>query len=122
VLVPPLGQGHAELAALVDLHARGLREPLPLPLAAAEQYAVKRHRGVQESQALIFAKATYDRDFADDDHDRVWGKDAPFEVITAQPPAAEDLPAGAEEEGTRFGALACQLWLPLLAAETVTRA
>jgi exodeoxyribonuclease V gamma subunit len=122
VLVPPLGQGHAELAALVDLHARGLREPLPLPLAAAEQYAVKRHRGVQESQALIFAKATYDRDFADDDHDRVWGKDAPFEVITAQPPAAEDLPAGAEAEGTRFGALACQLWLPLLAAETVTRA
>jgi exodeoxyribonuclease V gamma subunit len=120
VLVPPPGRAHAELAALVDLHARGLREPLPLPLPAAEQYALKRHRGVPPDAALQAAAAAHGGKFVDVDYDRVWGKAAPFHVITAQAPSAEDQPDGAEQEGTRFGALACRLWLPLLAAETVT--
>jgi exodeoxyribonuclease V gamma subunit len=120
LLVPPPGRALAELAALVDLHARGLREPLPMPLPTAERYAQARYRGMPESAALAAAKDTYDHDYADADHDRVWGKDAPFEVITAQSPSADDQPQDAEEEGTRFGALACRLWLPLLSAETVT--
>ncbi len=110
------------LSELVDLHARGLREPLPLPLAASLAYAELRHLGDSEDEALQRAAAGWRGGFeaTDPDHETVWGPAPSFTTVCAHPPDdADQPPAATEREGTRFGALACQLWFPMLGAETL---
>nr|CAA9362961.1 MAG: Exodeoxyribonuclease V gamma chain [uncultured Nocardioidaceae bacterium] len=111
------------LRTLVDLHARGLREPLPLPLGASLAYAEMRFMGDDEEHALEkAAKAFVPFEAEDRDHRTVWGLHPRFDDVLEQDPSDEDQPVGVvEAESTRFGALACRLWLPLLAAETLER-
>jgi exodeoxyribonuclease V gamma subunit len=110
------------LGTLVGLYLRGLREPLPLPLAASLAYADVRHLGDDEEHALEKAGRAWEtsRENEDRDHTTVWGPLVRFADLLEQTPTEDDQPVGvADRESTRFGALACRLWFPLLSAETV---
>ena len=105
------------LADLVALHDLGLREPLPLPLAASLAYADVRVSGDDEQHALEKAAKAWDDAFEGDDRDHhtVWGPAARFRDVLQQRPRDADQPAGTDvRASTRFGALACRLWFPML--------
>ncbi len=112
------------LADLVDLYDRGRCEPLPLPLAAAADYADRRRSGADQPTALGKARDVWQKTRENEDADAamVWGPDAPFDVYLRDPPGPEE-PAYFfdEPEASRFAALACRLWLPLLDAETLAK-
>ncbi len=106
VLVPP-DDPASVLGALVDLRDRGLREPLPLPLVAAHEYAASRHAGDTDELSRLAAGKGWSGSFdgaLDDWHLRLWGGEAPFDRVT---------------EGTPFYELARELWWPLLDAESL---
>ncbi len=97
----------AVLADLVELHARGLREPLPLPPNTS--YAYARTGGSTEDAARNAAAAWTGQpapENADAAHELVWGRAAPFDVLLRGDPG-------------RFGELAMRVWSPLLDAETM---
>jgi exodeoxyribonuclease V gamma subunit len=103
------------LQQLVELYDRGLREPLPMPVKSAAEYAAHRLRGADVDDAEYRARmkwATGSFPGEDDDaaHAQVWGRRAPFEtLLTATPP---DETWGGEPH--RFGELAVRMWFPLL--------
>ena len=103
------------LRQLVELYDKGLREPLPMPVKSAAEYAAHRMRGADVDDAEYRARmkwATGSFPGEDDDaaHAQVWGRRAPFEtLLTATPP---DETWGGEPH--RFGELAVRLWSPLL--------
>jgi len=106
VLVPP-DDPAGVLGALVVLRDRGLREPLPLPLVAAHEYAHSRHVGDKEELSRQATGKGWSGSFdgaLDPWHTRLWGESAPFDVVT---------------EGTPFYELARDLWWPLLDAESL---
>ncbi len=120
VLSAPPGEDATQLLAwLVDLHAWGHCEPLPLPLGASHAYAERRELGESEPDALdAAAKVWADREADDAYHRIVWGEAYPFLALLAAPaiPAEQVSPVGPAET-SRFAVLARQLWIPLLAAE-----
>jgi exodeoxyribonuclease V gamma subunit len=120
VLVPPVDPAGV-LSDLAALHAGGLREPLPLPLGASLAYADVRFMGDDEQHALDKAAAAWNPYEAEDrDHRTVWGSQVRFVDVLAQRATDDDQPVGAaDREPTRFGALACRLWFPVLACETL---
>jgi exodeoxyribonuclease V gamma subunit len=103
------------LQQLVELYDKGLREPLPMPVKSAAEYAAHRLRGAEVDDAEYRARmkwATGSFPGEDDDaaHAQVWGRRAPFEtLLTATPP---DETWGGEPH--RFGELAVRMWFPLL--------
>ena len=123
-LLGPVDHRAAELLGrLVDLHDRGLREPLPLPLGTGHAWADSRraHRdplrsAVAEWEGSESSPVPGER--ADAWHERLLGRAAPFEVL--QGPPREDERWGSER--TRLGQYAARLWEPLFACEQVTSA
>jgi exodeoxyribonuclease V gamma subunit len=114
-------QATTVLGELVDLYRRGMAEPLPLPVEASCAYAGVRVQGDSEDAARHAAQKAWDTGFERTDryHVRVWGEGVRLRDLMAQPPRpGEESPAG-HHEVTRFGTLACRLWFPMLAAETV---
>ena len=111
----------AVLAALVELRDRGLREPLPLAVKTSAAYAQARLGGDSQEQALDSAEREWRNDFGGEQEDRhhvhVWGERPPLAALLEQEPRPGEQWPG---EGTRFGALACGLWAPALAAEELT--
>jgi exodeoxyribonuclease V gamma subunit len=109
------------LGQLVDVRDAGLREPLPMALATSAEYAARRDRGADLSDAVDAAQKKWAEDkfspeAAEPEHVLVWGPSADFGLLLAsQPSAAEQ--AWAPDETTRFGVLARRLWTPLLAHE-----
>jgi exodeoxyribonuclease V gamma subunit len=108
----------ALLGDLVALRDLGLRAPLPLPLKASLSYA--RVRRTQGSVDEALRKAGWDWDdgkfpgeCSDAAHVAVWGPRAALPGLDEPPAPGEESPG----ETTRFGALACRLWGPLLTAE-----
>jgi exodeoxyribonuclease V gamma subunit len=109
-----------QLRILVDLHARGMREPLPLYCATSAAYA-------SASPAVRINKArdewrTQPRGFPNEDRDRahllVLGDNVPFDDLLLAAPNADEAGAGwAADETTRFGRYARRLWDGLLAHE-----
>jgi exodeoxyribonuclease V gamma subunit len=102
------------LEELVQLRRRALREPLPMPVAAACAYAQSRHGGDLEVQALESARRVWRSAFEDVDrhHALCWGEGMALDALL-------DAPNGDEavwwpEEGTRLGVLARRVWAPLL--------
>ncbi len=117
----PAHQAAIVLGELVELYRRALREPLPLPVDAAHAYASVRVLGDTDFGALEAARKRWTDSFDGDQdryHQRIWGQQAPLEALLTAPPLEGEQPADAPEP-TRFGALACRLWFPLLRAETV---
>jgi exodeoxyribonuclease V gamma subunit len=111
---PPAQRARAWLAELVDLRGRALREPLPVPIAPACEYAAQRRAAAPEEQAFDEAARIWRREHLADDvhHVRCWGEDVSLRRIAGA--------AGADEQGwwpeerTRFGVLSRRIWDPLL--------
>jgi exodeoxyribonuclease V gamma subunit len=120
VLLPP-DDPAGVLRMLADLHATGLREPLPLPLGASLAYADVRFMGDDEQHALDKAANAWEPYEGEDrDHRTVWGSQVQFaDVLTQRATDADQPVAAPDREPTRFGALACRLWFPLLVCETL---
>ena len=123
--IPPLEAGLARrhLAALVDLHDRGMREPLPLYCKTSAAHAHTAHAGGDAAGA---ARGAWESDFgyakedSDLEHQLVLGGVLSFAEVLAEPPrsdeAGEGWPAG---EPTRFGRCARRLWDGLLGFEAL---
>ena len=96
------------LADLVRMYEEGLPAPLPLPLKTGERYADGRRRGMDHDKAQDLAATTwtgtkYPGENQDAANMRVWGRDAPFDVLVKTRGNGPN----------RFAALAGRLWLPL---------
>ena len=130
VRIPPLAastEGRrqaalAELEVLLDLHARGLREPLPIYCKTSAAFATARGAGKDAFKAANGEWSTdweFTREDVELEHQLVLGGTAVLTRVMAFPPAAgEDGPGWAAEEHSRFGRYARRLWDPLLARET----
>jgi exodeoxyribonuclease V gamma subunit len=106
------------LRQLVELYDQGLREPLPIPVRSAAEYAEHRFRNADVQDAQYRAKQKWvSSKFPGEDEDganlQVWGRAAPFDVLLSALPA-KDVRAG---EPDRFSDLATKLWFPLLEHE-----
>ena len=111
------------LAELVDLHRRGLREPLPIPPRTALKYAEESaqlrmgadvrpgERAAREWETDRFNDRGIPGEDADPWHVRAFGAAAPFECLT--PPCRDDERWDADERH-RLGQYAWRMWAPLL--------
>ncbi|RRQ25713.1 exodeoxyribonuclease V subunit gamma [Rhodococcus sp. Eu-32] len=107
-----------QLERLVRLRDAGLASPLPVGPAASAAYAERRCRGASHDEAMDAAEKAWNDKFGDVT-DKSIGyvyAGAPFTAVSDSPPRP-DLPRWGDET-TAFGTVACQLWSPLLAAET----
>jgi len=109
----------AQLATLVDLYDRGMREPLPLYCETSAAFAAGGRSAegrAREAWTSGFNKPREDRD---DEHVRVLGVDKPFDELLAQAPRADEAGAGwaGDAQPTRLGRYAHRLWDGLLAVE-----
>ncbi|MFJ4655019.1 exodeoxyribonuclease V subunit gamma [Nocardia sp. NPDC088792] len=106
------------LRDLVDLRDLGLSEALPISPAASAAYAERRLSGATPEDALLAAEHEFDG-----------GKDGPgrfgehtdryLRYVLGPAPRFHQLTEASADAGepTRFGALACRLWNPLLTNE-----
>ncbi len=107
----------ATLRDLVDLHHRGLREPLPVPVETGLAYAEALADHEDPLQKARRAWESDDREGAfpgeqdDPAHVRVHGWQAPLAVLTT--PARDD-ESWVRGERTRLGQLARRVWDPVL--------
>ncbi|MBB3036460.1 exodeoxyribonuclease V subunit gamma [Hoyosella altamirensis] len=109
----------ALLRRLVDLRERGLTAPLPIAQNASAEYANRRHSGRSIDEAFEAASKTFDGRFGDctDEHySFVYGPGAQLASLASARPEADE--ASWSDDPTRFGVLACRLWLPLLDNES----
>ena len=101
-----------QLAVLIDLYDRGMREPLPIACRTTAAYAVGANaRAEWESDR-------FPKEDRDAEHELIYGQQSPFASLLAAPPAADELWEPGEQ--TRFGQYAKRLWSGLLAHEAVT--
>jgi exodeoxyribonuclease V gamma subunit len=109
------------LGRLLDLHRRGLCEPLPLYCRTSCAYAEAVARGRDGEAATRMAWITeWDMPKEDNEleHRLVLGDRAAVGRLMKEGPGPDETgPGWAEEEDTRFGRLARRLWDPLLALE-----
>ena len=132
--IPPLGADPAaraaaavaQLATLVDLRDRALREPLPLACLASAAYARAAKVGRDPADA---ARKQWESGFAHEGEDAqpahriAFGAALPFDDLLAQPPRDDERgPGWDESEATRFGRYARRLWAGLLEVEDVVDA
>ncbi|MBX7432245.1 exodeoxyribonuclease V subunit gamma [Mycobacterium sp. Y57] len=106
---PDEGAG-AVLRDLVAVYDCGRREPLPLPIKTSYAWAHARYTGDLPDRDAGY-RWKYEKD--EPAVQRVWGRDAPLDVLLDTVRPGEET-AG---ERTRLGAFATRLWLPLLRAE-----
>jgi exodeoxyribonuclease V gamma subunit len=112
------------LEDLVRLRERALREPLPMPVSAAYEYAVQRSGGADPDQALERAAEVWDGGFErrDEYHRFCWG-DVPLSALPGGSGVIDAVEqAWWPQERTRFGVLARRVWDVPLRHEEVTRA
>jgi exodeoxyribonuclease V gamma subunit len=112
-----------QIAVLVDLHHRGLCEPLPLYCATSAAYAAAAEAG---DDARAAAKKTWttewrpDREDRDPEHVLVLGGEVEFEELLIAPPRDDECGEGwVEEETSRLGRYARRLWRGLLGCEEI---
>jgi len=113
-----------ELAALIDLRDRGLREPLPLFCQTSAAYAEAVCAGQDAELAGRRAwesEWNFDHEDREPEHQLVLGGELPFARLLELPPRlGEDGAGWPADEPTRFGRLARRLWDGLLACEQVS--
>jgi exodeoxyribonuclease V gamma subunit len=110
----------SRLAALVDLYACGMREPLPLAPRASQAWAEANGRGRDGQEA---AKAAWDGglfpEAEDQAHLLAFGGRLRWPEYTGAPPGPGETGPGWSEGPSRAGRLAIRLWNPLLAVEVI---
>ena len=114
-------EASAVLAELVALYRSGLAEPLPLPVETSCAYAGVRLLGDNEVGAREAAGRKWGGDYGeahDRYHTRIWGDEFSLSDLLRDAPRDGESPTDSQES-TRFGALACRLWFPMLRAEAV---
>ena len=99
---------------LVAIYDAGMREPLPLPLKAGHEWAL-RHRSPQaariKSAEFKWKSGNYPGEDADPEQVMVWGRGCALETLLQQVPRPGEEIDG---ETTRLGALARRLWVPMI--------
>ena len=113
-----------QLATLVDLRDRGLREPLPIATLSSAAYARAAERGkdgVAAARKQWESGWKFDGEDARPEHQLVYGGVLAFEELLAQRPRADEAGEGWDEhESTRFGRYARRLWSWRLEHEEVS--
>jgi exodeoxyribonuclease V gamma subunit len=110
-----------QLAALIDLYDRGLREPLPLFCLTSAAYAAAAFQGqdpVPAAEREWLTDWTFDREDRDLEHQLVLGGVRTLGELLALGPHDDETGDGWEPaETSRLGRLARRLWNPLLSRE-----
>jgi exodeoxyribonuclease V gamma subunit len=129
--IPPLGDDANEreeraleqLAILIDLYDRGMREPLPLACMTSAAYAAATHQGADADKAARAAWESgwnFPKEDAELEHQLVRGDISSFDELTAEPPSPDEQGEGWDDtETTRFGRYSVRLWSGLLQTEAV---
>jgi exodeoxyribonuclease V gamma subunit len=120
--IPPVGdEALDELAVLLDLYERGMREPPPLACKASAAYARAAWEGlnpVAAARGEWESAHTFPREDADPEHRLVLGGVVPFGDVFAAPARADERAPGWDPDETRrFGLWARRLWEGLLRRE-----
>ncbi|MBV9607511.1 MAG: exodeoxyribonuclease V subunit gamma [Solirubrobacterales bacterium] len=131
--IPPLASGSAgaraerrrtaleQLAVILDLYDRGMREPLPLACDSSAAYAQATLAGEDGEAAARAAWETvfrYDKEDRQPEHMLVYGEAIPFARLLEQAPRGDE--GWEAAEATRFGRYALRLWRGLLGAEELS--
>ena len=126
--IPPIGDDPAarsraalaQLAVLIDLYERGMREPLPLSCDASSAYA-QAAAGGQEGSAAADKAWTSTFDYPKEDrqpeHLLVYAGAIPLSDLLATAPRADE--NWYPHDASRFGGYARRLWDGLLAREEI---
>ncbi len=105
---------YEQLDVLVDLHERGMREPLPIYCLSSAEYAAAAVRGddpVAAAEGAWKSGWNYPREDADLEHQLVLSGVRRFEELLVEPPGSDERGAGWEmSDVSRFGRLARRLW------------
>jgi exodeoxyribonuclease V gamma subunit len=114
----------AELAVLLDLHDRGMREPLPLACEASAAYAQAAVAGGSADAAArrVWESAyRFDREDRDPEHLVVFGGVTTLAELLDEAPRPDEVGEGWDlSESTRFGRYARRLWDGLRAREVLS--
>jgi len=130
--IPPLGETAEErrntaleqLAVLLDLYDRGMREPLPLACDASAAYAHAVAAGEDHETAQAAARDAWETVFRFDKEDRqpehmlIYGDAVPLTRLLEDGPRDDE--GWEEAETSRFGRCALRLWRGLLAIEAMS--
>jgi exodeoxyribonuclease V gamma subunit len=113
-----------QLAVIVDLYDRGMREPLPIASVSSAAYASAARRGADGDAA---AKSNWETSFGFDKEDRepehqlVYGGVLSLAELLRQRPRDDEQGRGwCESDATRFGRLSRRLWDGLLGCEVLS--
>ena len=129
--IPPLGDtpdsrrqaALEQLAVLLDLYDRGMREPLPLACETSAAYAQAVAVGEDGEAAARAAWETvfrYEKEDRQPEHLLIHGDAVPLARLLAEAPRHDERGDGWEEaEPTRFGRYAMRLWRGLLSVEEI---
>jgi exodeoxyribonuclease V gamma subunit len=121
--IRPIGAERArvQLARLIDLWERGMREPLPIACLASAAYARARAGGEDAEAAARAAWESgwaYPREDAEPEHQLVFGGVLTLAQLMAAAPGEGEAGVGWDDaEHTRFGRLSVRLWDGLLVNE-----
>lgn len=110
----PAPEAVALLRTLVDLYARGMREPLPLWTRTSYALAGPGSPRTEWETAINGRFPNEDRDR---DHVYVLGNDVPFAQLLDEPARADEVGAGWSSDRSRAARYAHRLWDPLLGVE-----
>jgi exodeoxyribonuclease V gamma subunit len=118
-----LAVARAELAVLMDLYDRGMREPLPMFCQTSAAYAEAVRHGQDGHSAALKAWETewnFDKEDREPEHQMAFGAVLTLpEVLEIAPAGGEAGEGWLEAEESRFGRLARRLWEGLLTREEV---
>jgi exodeoxyribonuclease V gamma subunit len=117
--IPPVGAdaAHAELAALIDLYDRGMREPPPLACLTSAAYANAGANAAAAAREAWESGYAFDKEDREPEHQLVHGGVRTLAELLAEPPRADE--PWNETEPSRFGRWARRLWDGLLEREEI---
>src|SRR5699024_7485235 len=125
---PAPAEAEGYLADLLDIHARGMREPLPLPPVTTAKWAEEVHKLDGEASPSRLAEITsrvagqWETSSAWENEDRdpyqllAWGKQLNFEELLSMTPTAQE---SWNSQPSRLGQYAIRTWEPLLNHEGI---
>ena len=120
--IPPVSveEARAELAVLLDLYDRGMREPAPLACATSAAYAAAGSNAAAAAADAWESAWNFDKEDRDREHLLVLGGERTFVARCEEAPRPDESgPGWDERDPTRFGRWARRLWDPLLRREEV---